>query len=92
VLAENGPRAIEIFERNPEAFSLVLLDLSMPGVSGVETLPELRRARPDIPVLITSGYSEAQTLGQFAGQKVSGFLQKPFTSQVLLTKVADSLS
>jgi two-component system, cell cycle sensor histidine kinase and response regulator CckA len=92
VLAENGRQGVEIFQQDPEAFSMVLLDLSMPGVTGVETLPELRRARPDIPVLITSGYSEAQTLEMFAGQKVSGFLQKPFTSQVLVTKIADSLA
>jgi two-component system, cell cycle sensor histidine kinase and response regulator CckA len=91
VLADNGRQAIEMFEQDPEAFSLILLDLSMPGFSGVQTLPELRRARPDVPVLITSGYSEAQTLGMFAGQEVSGFLQKPFTAQVLLTKISDSL-
>jgi PAS domain S-box-containing protein len=91
MLAENGPQAIEMFHKDPNRFSLVVLDLSMPGMSGVQTLPELRRTRPEIPVLITSGYTEAQTLGMFAGQNVSGFLQKPFTSQILVTRIGATL-
>lgn len=90
-LAENGPRAIEVFQSDPMRFSLIVLDLSMPGMSGAQALPELRRTRPEIPVLITSGYGEAQTLGMFAGQKVSGFLQKPFSSQVLLKRIGDTM-
>jgi len=92
VLAENGRQAIDLFSRNPMQFSLVVLDLSMPGMSGVQTLPELRRARPEIPVLITSGYTESQTLGMFAGQKVSGFLQKPFSSQFLVARIGAALA
>ncbi|HWC96490.1 MAG TPA: PAS domain S-box protein [Candidatus Sulfopaludibacter sp.] len=90
-VADSGLHAIELLQQNPARYSLILLDLSMPGMTGVQTLPALRRARPEIPVLITSGYSEAQTLSLFAGQNVSGFLQKPFTSQVLITKIGDAL-
>lgn len=91
MLAENGRQAIELFNQNPMHFSLVVLDLSMPGLSGVQTLPELRRTRPEIPVLITSGYTEAQTLGMFAGQNVAGFLQKPFSPQILVTRIGAAL-
>ena len=91
MVAENGRQAIELFNRNPMDFSLVVLDLSMPGMSGAQTLPALRRTRPEIPVLITSGYSESQVLGMFAGQNVSGFLQKPFSSQILVTRIGATL-
>ncbi|MDR3701513.1 MAG: PAS domain S-box protein [Candidatus Sulfopaludibacter sp.] len=91
ILAENGQQAIELFERNPMEFSLVVLDLSMPGMSGAQTLPELRRHRPEIPVLITSGYTESQAMHIFAGQDVAGFLQKPFSSQILVNRIAATL-
>jgi PAS domain S-box-containing protein len=91
ILAESGREAIDMFSRDPASFSLVILDLSMPGITGAQTLPELRRAHPRIPVIITSGYSEAQSLGMFSGQKVSGFLQKPFSSQVLVARTEAAL-
>jgi DNA-binding response OmpR family regulator len=71
--------------------SLVVLDLSMPGMSGAQTLPELRRHRPEIPVLITSGYTESQAMHIFAGQEIAGFLQKPFSSQLLANRIAATL-
>ena len=91
LVAESGPAAIELFEKHAQEISLVILDLSMAGMSGLEVLPELRRIRSDVPVVISSGYSESETLGLFAGQKISGFLQKPYTPQRLLERVATAV-
>ncbi len=85
--AESGPAAIELFRRYCKDISLIVLDLSMPGMSGLETLPELRRIRPDVLVVISSGYSESETLRLFSGHRISGFLQKPYSSQRLLELV-----
>ncbi|HWC97528.1 MAG TPA: response regulator [Candidatus Sulfopaludibacter sp.] len=87
ILAESGPAAIDLLRRHAAEVSLIVLDLSMPGMSGLEVLPELRSLRPDVPVLISSGYSEAETLRLFTGHKISGFLQKPYTSRRLLERV-----
>jgi signal transduction histidine kinase/CheY-like chemotaxis protein len=87
LVAESGPAAIELFRRHAQEISLIILDLSMPGMSGLEALPLLHKIRDDVPVLISSGYSESETLRLFSGQKISGFLQKPYTSQHLLERV-----
>ncbi len=80
--AANGAAAIEMCRRHPEV-GLVLLDLSMPGRSGHEVLPELRKLLPEVPIIVSSGYSEHETMGRFAGQQVKAFLPKPYTSKRL---------
>jgi two-component system, cell cycle sensor histidine kinase and response regulator CckA len=85
--AYGGLAGIDLLRRNPGSIDLVILDLSMPGMSGEETLPELRMIRPEVKVLVSSGYSEAEVLAMFQGQRVSGFVQKPYTSSGLAEKV-----
>jgi CheY-like chemotaxis protein len=63
----------------------VLLDLTMPNLSGEQTLRALRDLRPDIPVLMMSGYAEAD-VRQEVGD-CSGFLQKPFSAVELVGAV-----
>ena len=91
LLADHGLEAIDVFKRHPGDIALVFLDLSMPGMGGAEVLPELRKIRPHAKVVVSSGYSEAETMRMFAGQDVSGFLQKPFTSTGLAEKVKTAL-
>ena len=87
LVAQSGPEAIDIFKRYPGRIDLAILDLNMPGMSGEETLPELRKIRPDLKVVVSSGYSEAEAMRLFEGQQVSGFIQKPYTAAVLAEKV-----
>src|SRR6185503_10729500 len=51
LVAESGAAAIDAFKRHPGEISVVILDLSMPGMSGEETLPQLRNVRPEVPVI-----------------------------------------
>ena len=90
-LAESGLAAIDVVKRHPGDIALVVLDLSVPGMGGEEVLPELRKIRPNATVIVPSGYSEAETMRLFAGQHVSGFLQKPFTSTGIAEKVKTAL-
>jgi len=87
LLAESGVAAIDLLKRHPGDIALVVLDLSMPRMGGDEALPELRKIRPGIKVLVSSGYSESETMTLFQGQRVSGFIQKPYTGAGLAEKV-----
>ena len=60
-------------------------------MSGEETLPELRRIRPEAKVLVSSGYTEAETMRLFRGYPVSGFVQKPYTVARLARAVKAAL-
>ncbi len=89
--ASSGREGIEILREEKGGISLVLLDLNMPGWSGTETLSELRKFLPEVEVVVSSGYGEEQAMSLFSGQRVSGFIQKPYTSARLLDKVASIL-
>lgn len=90
-LSEDGDQGVAAFKRFPLAFDVVLLDLTMPRRDGIETLELLRQVRPDVRVVIMSGYSETDVtsrLGELsAGRSLSGFLHKPFSVQELLQAV-----
>ncbi|HLI82498.1 MAG TPA: PAS domain S-box protein [Bryobacteraceae bacterium] len=75
----NGREAVEQFRRRHAEISLVLLDMTMPGLSGAETLELLSAIDPSVPVLVSSGYGEEETRARF-GPGIAGFLQKPYTA------------
>jgi len=87
LLADSGRAAIGLLKTHPGDINLVVLDLSMPNMNGEEALPELRKLRPAVKVVVSSGYSEAETMILFKGQRVSGFIQKPYTAAGLAEKV-----
>jgi PAS domain S-box-containing protein len=90
-LAGNGKEALDAFAARPDAFTAVILDLTMPVMAGEEALNRLRQIRTDIPVLLSSGYSEEEALKRFQGKGLSGFLQKPYTATALARKVKQAL-
>jgi CheY-like chemotaxis protein len=83
--APGGQEAIEIVATTP-GVSLVMLDMTMPGMSGEEVLEVLRARYPELAVIATSGYSEAEALRRF-GAGLSGFIQKPYTPRQLAEKI-----
>jgi CheY-like chemotaxis protein len=91
LVANSGAAAIAVAKRHPGEIELVVLDLSMPHMSGEEALPELRKVRPEVKVVVSSGYSESEAMRLFDGQRVSGFIQKPYTSKGLAEKIETSL-
>ena len=86
LLAQDGNEAVEIFRSSAASISLVLLDLTMPGLSGDQVLGLLKSIRPDAPVVISSGYDESEVLKLFSGCDV-GFIQKPYSAWQLAEKV-----
>jgi PAS domain S-box-containing protein len=92
VLTENGRDAVDVLSRMDGQISLVLLDLTMPVMSGEQALRIIREMRPEIKVILTSGYDEGEALQRFASEKPAGFLQKPFSVRELGERVFEALS
>jgi two-component system cell cycle sensor histidine kinase/response regulator CckA len=82
-LAPDGQRALDLFNLHPEWYSLVLLDYKLPGMDSRTVFRGLRRRRPDVPVILMSGYSREDALANSAGMDLAGFLHKPFTRESL---------
>ena len=59
----------------------VILDLTMPGMNGEETLREIQEVRPGMPVILSSGYNRETARARLASLDVAGFLQKPYDSR-----------
>ncbi len=87
LLAENGQKAVDLFARLTGQISLVLLDLTMPVMSGEQAFQHLQRIQPSVKVILTSGYDEADALSRFNGAGLSGFIQKPYTATQLAQSV-----
>jgi CheY-like chemotaxis protein len=91
VSAGGGEEAAQILQQMGGGIKLILLDMTMPVISGEQTLHLLRAIRPDVPVIATSGYNEVEALRRF-GVGISGFIQKPFTPRKLAEKIHSVLS
>jgi DNA-binding response OmpR family regulator len=76
--APDGAAALEIVRNSTAPLTAALLDLTMPGLSGEETLRRLRRIDKRLPIILMSGYNEREVLDRFVGRELAGFLQKPF--------------
>jgi PAS domain S-box-containing protein len=92
VEAENGETAVGIFREGSGAIDAVILDLTMPAMSGEATLNHLKRIDPAVPVVLSSGFSEAEATRRFHGEDLAGFLQKPYTAVALAERVKLVLS
>ncbi len=90
--AENGFAAVEIFRRNPTEINAVVLDLTMTGMNGEQTLEALQEIRQDVPVLLSSGYSKDSVQERFSGKQVAAFLQKPYTAATLIQALTSALA
>ena len=78
ITAADGSEAVDLFPTLRDV-RLVVLDLTMPRMDGVETLRALRKLQPDLPVLIMSGFTTQDVATRFAGDTRVDFIQKPFT-------------
>lgn len=92
VLAEDGHAAVELLTNSSAEPALVLLDLSMPGLTARETIDQLRLLRPYVPFLLSSGYGGTEVTAQLRGEPVLGFIQKPYTAMHLAEKVKVALA
>jgi PAS domain S-box-containing protein len=89
--APNGLEACTIAEEHLQSIDLVLTDLVMPRMGGLELVRRIREHRPELPVLYTSGYTEGFMEPDLAGPGAA-FLQKPFSKMGLVRRIQDILA
>jgi PAS domain S-box-containing protein len=91
VAVQDGREAVQAFGAEPDRFELVLLDLTMPIMTGAEALQAIRQLRPDVAVLIMSGYNEQDTPPRPDGEQPTAFIHKPFSLLTLRDRIQASL-
>lgn len=85
--AQSGFECLDLFRRRPLAYQLVLLDLTMPFMDGEETFHRLREIRPDVPVMICTGFIQNDRLERLMTAGLAGFLRKPFAPDEIASQV-----
>jgi DNA-binding response OmpR family regulator len=78
ITAANGKLALEVMDERGDEVDLVLLDMMMPVKSGAETMEELRRRWPMLPIIMSSGFDESDVTSRLSGLPATTFLQKPY--------------
>ena len=88
--ADDGKTAIE--EADKRDFSLILMDIRMPGISGIEALDQIRSRRPDVPILIMTAYSSDEIANQAKDRGAFGCLGKPFNFEELRQTIQQAVA
>jgi CheY-like chemotaxis protein len=91
LIAVNGKEGVRLFEELAGEIDAVLLDMTMPVMSGEEALARLKQIRVDIPVVLSSGYEEADATRRFTGKGLAGFIQKPYAAMTLAERMKAAL-
>ncbi len=89
--ARDGLEALEAFRPGRTPVDLVLLDMTMPRMGGAECFRRLRQVSPTVRVILSSGYTERESLDSLADLPPDGFLQKPYRASDMIAKVREVL-
>jgi two-component system, cell cycle sensor histidine kinase and response regulator CckA len=92
LVARTGEEALDIYRAHKDRIDLVILDMIMPGLSGVETYGMLRDINPSVRVLLSSGYSMNGEAEEILKSGCLGFIQKPYSMKELSVKLRSALS
>jgi PAS domain S-box-containing protein len=90
--ASHGEEALEVLKAQPMAFDIVVTDQTMPRKTGVELTREIRKIRPDLPVIVITGYSEKVTPEVLAELNISCFLMKPLVGKKIGAAIRRALN
>jgi CheY-like chemotaxis protein len=89
--AKDGVEAMEMFARHQDEICCVISDVTMPRMNGWETLTALRKLSPGIPVILCSGYDEAQVMIGDHPERPQAFLHKPYPKAELQAALAKAM-
>jgi CheY-like chemotaxis protein len=82
--AHDGPSGVDLFQVDEAAIDVIVMDLTLPRLSGREVLRQLLQIRPGVKVILTSSFSKDSAWGALGGLRPWGFLQKPHLSSELI--------
>jgi len=85
LFASNGKEAIEVTKREP--VDIVIMDIKMPRMDGIETMRKLKELKSDLNILVTSGYKSVETAKEALSAGASDYLVKPFDRMEILKAV-----
>ena len=85
--AADGQEGLEVYQADPSAIHLVILDMAMPRMGGAAAFRAIRALNSEARVLLMSGHAEESVAAEVAGRQWSGFMQKPFSVDDLLSKI-----
>ncbi len=89
--AKDGIDAIKVYEEHEREIKLVLTDMGLPGMIGIELFKELREINPNISVIMASGFFEPDVKSELFKAGAKGFIQKPYSPDELLKKMREVL-
>ncbi len=92
LVAEEGQSGVDLYEKNIDTIECVVLDATMPAMSGEETFRALQSIRANVPIILSSGFSEKEVQRRFGSLGAAGFIQKPYRASDLLEKVRGAMS
>jgi signal transduction histidine kinase/ActR/RegA family two-component response regulator len=92
LVAKDGQEGVGLFRENSSRIDAIVLDMTMPRMDGAEALFAIRQISRDLPVILSSGYSEQDTLARCSGLSGVTFIQKPYTPDGLLRRVTDAVA
>jgi PAS domain S-box-containing protein len=84
-------QALEKFKTRPQGFDLVITDMTMPGLTGDQLAARIQRYRPDLPIIISSGFNKHMSAERAAALGIRAFLMKPVTVQKLSRTIREVL-
>jgi CheY-like chemotaxis protein len=92
VVAVDGQDGLEQFGKRHQEIALVLMDLTMPRLSGEAAADRMREIDPTVPIVLMSGFDESEMATRFRAAGVSGFVQKPFEIRTLRDAIRAAVS
>ena len=91
VAVETGEEALEVLQKGVPRVDVMLLDLTLPGMSGESVLRALRRVAPGLPVIIASGYANVESQAAWTAAGAVGFVAKPYRIQQVAQRLREAL-
>lgn len=88
-LASNGEEGLNLFIEKKDSIDIIVSDINMPSISGLEMLEKLRKKNHKIPLIYTTAYSDSNYLLNAIGLDVSGYIVKPFEIKELIEKIEE---
>jgi two-component system CheB/CheR fusion protein len=91
LIAEKSREGVDLLRAEGQRISLIILDLTMPLMGGEQAFDLLRAVRPNVPILLASGYDETEAAARTVGKDFAGFIHKPFDVDRLLEAVSSAM-
>ena len=91
IAKQKSLEALEVFQNEPGKFDLVITDQTMPGITGLELAGKMLQIRPDIPIILCTGYSSLVNGDIAKAQGIKEFAHKPFTMSAMAKLIRQAL-